>query len=623
MDKARRSSGGGTDDTNDLTKVPKDGLSDGKQRKEEMAKKSKSRKSNMPQIEWAFKIYVLSTSGILLQYAGDGAYNRLPEKMLQLGKNSAAFASDVIPGKRWVLQVLQESTEDGTAATKSVFSRLGFNGGLKKSTSSFLLVLESAEEMDAWLVAVRKEIEALGGKKYRPDIGVRKTTDEIVQQLQEKPSRRYLIKRDPSLYSNPRNSQSLSVDGYDPNNKENDVATGKENDTHPKRANMSSWHSAAASSTTQTTVSTDQAVLDRLRESRRTSYASTDVKTTYATSCDDSPASSPVTTTTKIHPLANEGTANGRLLPSADAANRRKSFQTLAMGSYDQKRPLDLPGLPANPRPRSINSTSQLRSPSPAVITPNFSAPSFSKRYSQSHQSTPVPVPHIVPVLPTDRSSLPDPSSRPERSELPERPESVVGELPSSHHTPPKPSRSRPSNSEIPSTITLSATNKDTFQPYLSSNAFPSDPVTRRFSSLEYSTIPPTHSPARHSHSPAPHPPPTSALPALPPGDISFRPSSTPAPTFRKLRRPASMQVRSETAPKIRSMKSQSTLPTSGAAALLYPKKKALRSSLMGPSKGVQNMEMEIPVVKVEGATPEMVYGWAAQVDAPYETKVF
>jgi hypothetical protein len=83
------------------------------------------------------------------------------------------------------------------------------------------------------------------------------------------------------------------------------------------------------------------------------------------------------------------------------------------------------------------------------------------------------------------------------------------------------------------------------------------------------------------------------------------------------------MQVRSETAPKIRSMKSQSTLPTSGAAALLYPKKKALRSSLMGPSKGVQNMEMEIPVVKVEGATPEMVYGWAAQVDAPYETKVF
>ena len=90
------------------------------------------------------------------------------------------------------------------------------------------------------------------------------------------------------------------------------------------------------------------------------------------------------------------------------------------------------------------------------------------------------------------------------------------------------------------------------------------------------------------------------------------------------------MQVRSETAPKIRSMASHGKLstgegkvPMSGAAALLYPKKKGVRSSLVGPSKGVHNIEMEIPVVKVEGATPEMVYGWAAQVDAPYETKVF
>ena len=53
------------------------------------------------------KILVLVTSGYLLQYAESGPSNRLPERVLQLGKESAAFACDLIPGKHHVLQISQ------------------------------------------------------------------------------------------------------------------------------------------------------------------------------------------------------------------------------------------------------------------------------------------------------------------------------------------------------------------------------------------------------------------------------------------------------------------------------------------------------------------------------------
>ena len=105
--------------------------------------------------DWTQKIFVLVTSGYLLQYSGDGSFDRLPEKMMQLGKDSVAFASDVIPGKHWVLQISQAMDADGIPAadSRSLFSRLTFRGAdYRRTATSLLLVLNSAEDMDLGLL---------------------------------------------------------------------------------------------------------------------------------------------------------------------------------------------------------------------------------------------------------------------------------------------------------------------------------------------------------------------------------------------------------------------------------------------------------------------------------------
>lgn len=50
-------------------------------------------------------VMMIVTSGHILQYSNDGSFDRLPEKMMLLGKDSVAFASDVIPGKHWVSEL--------------------------------------------------------------------------------------------------------------------------------------------------------------------------------------------------------------------------------------------------------------------------------------------------------------------------------------------------------------------------------------------------------------------------------------------------------------------------------------------------------------------------------------
>ena len=155
------------------------------------------------------KIFVLVTSGYLLQYAENGPSDRLPEKALQLGKDSAAFACDLIPGKHYVLQISQAVNSQGVviANTGGILSKLGIrSASSKRTTSSCLMVLPSADEMDSWLVHVRREIEALGGKKVRPDMSVRTKTGEGISASAEprrtpSQSHRYQIKRDPSRVS--------------------------------------------------------------------------------------------------------------------------------------------------------------------------------------------------------------------------------------------------------------------------------------------------------------------------------------------------------------------------------------------------------------------------------------
>ena len=123
---------------------------------------------------WTRHEYVLVTSSYLLQYSAEGAHDRLPEKTLQLSKDSVAFVSDALPGKLYVLQVSTDTEEDGLpkqqTSAKSMFKKMGFRSeSTKRAVSSFLLVFGTPEEMEAWIIAVKKEIENLGGKPYQPD----------------------------------------------------------------------------------------------------------------------------------------------------------------------------------------------------------------------------------------------------------------------------------------------------------------------------------------------------------------------------------------------------------------------------------------------------------------------
>lgn len=155
--------------------------------------------------DWTEKIYVVTTSGYILQYAGEGKHDRLPEKMLLLGPKSVAFASDAIPGKHWVLQVSQdpqaESTTTNSAADtpRPLLARLGFHRSYtRRLTQSFLLVFTDPDELSSWLLTVRAQIETRGGKKY---VSERVFDDGMEQQLRPKVSARQLVKKDPNRVS--------------------------------------------------------------------------------------------------------------------------------------------------------------------------------------------------------------------------------------------------------------------------------------------------------------------------------------------------------------------------------------------------------------------------------------
>lgn len=122
---------------------------------------------------WTRKVYVLTTSGHLLQYSVEGSLDRKPEKVLQLGKDSAAFASDAIEGRHFVLHVSHSCSEDGEQdlnSSKGLFSRIGIKTSIdRRSTKVLLMVFNTAESLDEWLTAIRSIIGSLGGRAYSLD----------------------------------------------------------------------------------------------------------------------------------------------------------------------------------------------------------------------------------------------------------------------------------------------------------------------------------------------------------------------------------------------------------------------------------------------------------------------
>ncbi|KAK5268387.1 hypothetical protein LTR96_006094 [Exophiala xenobiotica] len=118
------------------------------------------------------RLFILTTSGYVLQYTADGLNDRLPDKVLELGPGSVAFASDAIPGKHWVLQISRDGRGHHThhANKGSWSSKWSFkHTDNKKVVDDLLLVFDDASSFKEWLQAVRKEIADLGGLEYRPD----------------------------------------------------------------------------------------------------------------------------------------------------------------------------------------------------------------------------------------------------------------------------------------------------------------------------------------------------------------------------------------------------------------------------------------------------------------------
>ena len=345
-------------------------------------------------LDWASKIYVLLASGHLLQYAAEGSSDRLPEKMLLLSKDSAAFASDIIPGRHWVLRVCSAMEVDGSPAgdSRSLRSRLPFRGSERRDASTFLMVFECAEDMESWITTLRREIEHLGGKKSLSETGTPKPEYAVAEQ-------QTVAARDPERFSR------VTSD---------DV------------------------STTNSVYSRDSRQLSSLRDSdHRYSCISSGQRTMFTSDTGSSPPCSPARDSFISSPseeqLASWNDSPGeareaRPRPNASAINeRRQSLQAIAahhraadlhavpqaavspveIASHDSGSPclasLHLPQ-------QQLHITHMLRevhtdrldhqapsSPSPTV--PNFSVPHSSKRFSGVIK-TPCPDIILSPGLP-------------------------------------------------------------------------------------------------------------------------------------------------------------------------------------------------------------------------------
>ncbi|KAM0327996.1 hypothetical protein ACHAQA_005395 [Verticillium albo-atrum] len=313
--------------------------------------------------DWTTKIYVLCTSGYLLQYSGDGHFDRLPEKMLQLSKDSAAFVSDAFPGRHWVLQVSSAMDSDGTMSTdsRSLFSRLPFRGSEKRSASNYLMVFEGAEEMESWIAILRREIEALGGKKNISETGRPKVEGTSVP-LKSQSSQRTLVVRDPGRFS-----RVVPHDfSWHSNRSQNDV----DGSTVITESDATVDPSIDDISTTNSVTSNEGRQLDSLRDSaNRLSYISSGQRT-IVTSSNSSPACSPTRDSfnTPEEPSWQDMPSQLRPRPNAAAImDRRQSMQTM---NFVDLRP---------------SGNTQHERPAPdapkTVPTPNFSVP-ISKRYS-------------------------------------------------------------------------------------------------------------------------------------------------------------------------------------------------------------------------------------------------
>ncbi|KAK5131017.1 hypothetical protein LTR08_001367 [Meristemomyces frigidus] len=293
------------------------------------------------------KIIILVTSGHLLQYAESGPSDRLPERALELGKDSAAFACDLIPGQHYVLQISQAVDRSGVviANTGSIFSKLGLRSATaKRTTSNLLLVMPNAAEMDKWMVAVREEIEMLGGKKARAD-SIRRQASETADRQSELEAisgrgLRYHSERDPgrvsvgdvasgedldSLPLPPRfidddeRSETCTIDGIEEEAEQLVLEARMFPAKLPRELDAQSVSSSIA-------ISEQHRRLSSLRDSNRMSHAT--VATTVATSRTNSLSGSP----------PSDQSLKGSSETSRDAVPTKSSYRSLSSYAFSRRR---------------------------------------------------------------------------------------------------------------------------------------------------------------------------------------------------------------------------------------------------------------------------------------------
>lgn len=315
---------------------------------------------NPPAPELVNKIYILVTAGYVLQYAGDGSFDRTPEKVLRLGKESAAFACDLIPGKHWVLQISSHAHDDGTIEAgpkNSLLSRLrSQNAAVRKAATSFLLVLDSAEEMDAWMTVVRKEIDNQGGMKVKDESSRASSSTDDTRETKssDTTSHRYLVQRDPKAPSkivpvdSPLQSQYGSpriVTSDWESNRSMRTASIAESSSGQSYRHGNQRQSMEISSIATTPASQDQVQLDSLRSQSRFSYMSAATSLsgpgTRNTSRESSPApQSPLkegfSHVAEPEPLRSAMSLKSfHMNPSNSVASRRRSMQPLPVTNED------------------------------------------------------------------------------------------------------------------------------------------------------------------------------------------------------------------------------------------------------------------------------------------------
>ena len=472
--------------------------------------------------DWTEKIFILVTEGYLLQYSGRGSHDRLPERILPLCKDTAAFASDVLPGKPFVLQVSQISAKNGMIdqdSSKDMLKKAGLKMEAKRASATLLLVLSGPEEMNTWLIAVRKEIEASGGKQYRPEVfgaeGLEESPHEVetMEKIYRVPSHRYLIKRDRSRPTHQTTdlSEHASKNGLSERtpSERRDLEPSKEVEAFAGERKTSELVSPPH--TSDTTASIDQIHLDCLRESQRQSYASTVAKTGSTSRCSSMERSP----TLDRFDDANETQV---AFAQRNSATNQVSLQKTSEG-YDRgvEQPTRIPS--ASQSRSNVVTPTTIRAASPA--TPNFSVPTFSKRFSMSSSS---PVSLTPGTPPATRKDSNTPQIAEENFDRGRNPGSISGEGPAPNSSASKRMSSSKRSSVRPS---MRPKSSDSRSPPSSSDG--ELQFSRRYSSLNYARgISPIPLP---NQSPSPHPPPTGALPPIPDGYNPKRASLIPPPT--------------------------------------------------------------------------------------------